>query len=192
MRKSLVLAVAALSTAGIAALVPTAANAACTAASATGNSCTTTLTVTLTGGTLSVAAPATASMAGSSNTASIVTGTVAGNSVTDNRGSLLGWTVQATATDLTSASSHTITLGATGPLAVVGANLSAGAGGILGVGLKPALAAAGFLSSTATPVITAPATVGGGTYNYDMSLTLTVPANTYADTYTSTITQTVA
>src|SRR5438067_1986080 len=58
------------------------------------------VTFTLNAGTLALSAPATASASGTIGTNPTLTATIPANQVTDNTGSLLGWTVTATATDL--------------------------------------------------------------------------------------------
>jgi len=84
MRKPLVLAIAAASVAGLAALVPTAANAG------------TVVNVTLNGGALSITEPsATATLSGSVAQGTTMTGALGSTAVTDARGSLAGWSVTA-------------------------------------------------------------------------------------------------
>lgn len=149
-----------------------------------------TLTFQLAGSaSLAISVPANPSaVSGSVTTGTTVPVTLGSTTVTDNTGSLLGWTVTADATNLTdgAATPHTIaktnmvwvtgsvTAGATGLLT----NVSAGAGGAFG----------------ATPVVVAAALAnfGGGSYSYPATVTLTVPNNTYAATYTTVVTQTVA
>lgn len=162
-------------------------------ATAASDSGSTTLTATLTGGSLSIAAPSTASLSGSAGEATVITGSMGTTTVTDDTGSLLGWSVTATATDLSdvvnSTTTYTIPLSDTGPLTLATGTITAvGSSLLTGV----AAGAGGDLNpTTAITVATAVAGDGGGSYSYDPTLTLTVPANTYAGTYTSTITQTV-
>lgn len=161
-------------------------------AATTGN---TTLSVTIDVGSLSISAPTTASLGtvsaavGSTATANLGTVTVA-----DSRGSLLGWSVTAVTTTSSmstgGATPKTIALGPTGPLGWVTGSVTATGGSLLsGV----AAGAGGFLNNaTAIPVATAVLTAGGGTYTYNPTLTLTVPANTEAGTYSVVVTQTIA
>lgn len=155
----------------------------------------TTLSVTIDVGSLSISAPATASLgtvsAGVGSTASAALGTV---TVADSRGSLLGWSVTAVTTTASmstgGATPKTIPLSATGPLGWVTGTVSATGGSLLsGV----AAGGGGFLNNaTAIPVANAVLTAGGGTYTYNPTLTLTVPSNTQVGTYSVVVTQTVA
>lgn len=147
-----------------------------------------TLTFNLTGAAaLAIAVPANPSAAsGSVVKNATVAVNLADTTVTDNTGSLLGWTVTADATDPTDGAGHTmlkqqmvwqtgtIAAGTTGLLS----NVTVGGGGAFG--------------ATPVAVASALANFGGGTYTYPATVTLTVPANTFAATYTTTITQTIA
>lgn len=154
----------------------------------------TTLSVTIDAGTLSISAPATASLgtvsAAVGSTVNAPLGTV---TVSDSRGSLLGWSVTAKTTTTSMSTGgdtpDTIALGPTGPLGWVTGTVSATGGSLLsGV----TAGGGGFLNnSTAIPVATAALTAGGGTYTYNPMLTLTVPSNTAVGTYTVVVTQTV-
>lgn len=200
MRKSLALAMTAATTAGLAAFVPAAASAAACSPPAGGSCSDTVLTVNLSGGSLLISAPATATLTGAAG--SVAAGSVVGptsmgtTTVTDNRGTLAGWNVTAVTTgDLVSTAtpSHTISLGTAalgGPLVMATGTVSASGGSILG---SVAAGAGGSLNpSSAVTVATAPLASGGGSYTYAPTLTLTVPANTYAaPDYTTTITQSV-
>lgn len=182
MRRAIVLVAAA----GALALVPSA------QAALTAN---TTLSVTVDTGTLSISAPGTASLGNVSaavgSTASTGLGTV---TVADSRGTLLGWSVTALTTTANmstgGATPSTIALSATGPLAWATGTVTAVGGSLLsGV----TAGGGGFLNgSTAIPVATAVLTAGGGTYTYNPTLTLTVPANTAVGTYSVVVTQTIA
>src|SRR5579862_8621422 len=100
MRKSLVFAVAALSTAGVAALVPTSANAAST-----------TVTFSLTGGSLTLSAPASASLSTGALAVggTSVSGTLGSTTVSDTRGSLAHTvTVTMSSSDFTNGAGDTI------------------------------------------------------------------------------------
>jgi hypothetical protein len=155
----------------------------------------TTLSVTIDVGALSISAPANATLGtvsaavGSTTNAALGTVTVA-----DSRGSLLGWSVTAVTTTASmstgGATPKTIALGPTGPLGWVTGTVSATSGSLLsGV----TAGGGGFLNnSTAIPVANAVLTAGGGTYTYNPTLTLTVPSNTAAGTYTVVVTQTIA
>lgn len=154
----------------------------------------TTLTVALVGGSLSISAPSTASLSGSANAGTVITGNLGASAtqVTDNRGTLLGWTVSAsTDGDLVSTSAPTrkiaLTPGAS-PLTIVAGAVTTSGGLLSGV----SAGAGGGLSTTAVPLVAALAGSGGGTYSYTPALTLTVPPNTYAhNDYKVVITQTL-
>lgn len=147
----------------------------------------TTLTVTLTTGSLSVAGPASASASASVAPGSTISVSVADTTVTDNRGSLLGWTVTGTATDLTYTEAGTIytipaagLTWATGTVASANGSLtdvSAGAGGVMGA---PFVIATALLGS------------GAGTFTYPATITGVVPVNLVAGAYTGTVTQSIA
>lgn len=155
----------------------------------------TTLSVTIDAGTLSISAPPSASLGNASaalgSTASANIGAV---TVSDTRGSLLGWSV--TAVTETAAMStggetpDTIDLTATGPLAWATGTVTA-----TGASLPSGVSAGGggFLNNgTPIPVAVSALGAGGGTYTYNPLVTLTVPANTKTGTYSVVVTQTVA
>ena len=183
MRKPLVLVIAAAATAGLAALVPTAASAG------------TTVNVNLTGGALSITEPAgPATLAGSVTVGTVINANLGGTTVSDARGTLAGWTVTAkTGGNLVGSGTNTVSLGTTivgGPLNLVtgavtanGASLLGGVGAGDGDSLNP---------SAAITVATGASGFGGGSFSYNPTLTFTVPANTIADNYSTVVTQTVA
>lgn len=153
----------------------------------------TTVTIALAGD-LTISAPSTVDFGtvspAAGTTASKQMGTV---TVTDGRGSLLGWNVTAVTTTSSlstgGATPKTIALSATGPLSWSTGTVTAGTGSLLtGV----AAGAGGFLSTTAIPVATALNTTGGGTYTYAPTLGLVVPAGVEAGTYTVVVRQTVS
>jgi hypothetical protein len=147
-----------------------------------------TLTFNLTGAaSLAIAVPADpAAVSGAVTTLTAVPVTLGSTTVTDNTGSLLGWHVTADSTTPSDGAGHTInksqmvwqtgtvTAGSTGLLT----NVSAGLGGAFG--------------ATPVAVATALTNFGGGTYSYPATVILTVPANTFAASYTTVVTQTVA
>lgn len=155
----------------------------------------TTLSVTIDAGTLSISAPVSASLGNASaavgSTASAQIGTV---TVSDTRGSLLGWSVTAATTTAAmstgGATPKTIALTAAAPLAwTTGTVTATGASLLSGV----SAGAGGFLNNT-TPIAVAVSALGagGGTYTYNPTVTLTVPPNTEVGTYSVVVTQTVA
>ena len=158
----------------------------------------TTVTVSLTGAsTLSLDAPTSATASGSAAPGSAINVAVGTTTVTDNRGSLLGWAVTATSTDLTTDGTDTGTTAgdgtgetipsvamtwATGTIAASGTSLLSGV----------AVGAGGpfTTTSTAVPVAVSALGSGGGTFTYPATVALVVPPNVLAGTYTATITQT--
>ncbi len=182
MRKRFALIATAAVTVGLAALVPATADAG------------TTVNVTLaTTGTLSITEPSAAvNLSGSPDVGTVLNGSLGTTTVTDDSGLLAGWTVTAVTDGDLVGTSHTISLGTTvagGPLTLVtgavtpsgsalSASVAAGAGG----SLNP--------SSPVTVAVAAPG-FGAGTFTYNPTITLTVPANTAADSYSTVVTQTV-
>ena len=156
----------------------------------------TTVTFSLTGGALSIAAPATAAATASSVSLTVPM-TVGSTTVTDATGSLLGWTVTATATNLSGPGGASIPKAnmtwLTGAVSVP----SGQSGSLAGVASTGVGFGGPFLSAPVTgtdiPVLVAKALPlsGAGTYAYPASVTLAVPANTAAGDYVGTITQTL-
>lgn len=155
----------------------------------------TTLSVIIDGGTLSITAPASASLGNASaavgSTTSAAIGTV---TVSDTRGSLLGWSVTAVTTTAAmstgGATPDTIALTPAGPLAwTTGAVTATGTSLLTGV----SAGAGGMLNNTTPiPVAVSALASGGGTYTYNPTVLLTVPPNTKTGTYSVVVTQTVA
>jgi hypothetical protein len=138
---------------------------------------------------LAIAVPSNPSaVSGSVTTGSVVPVTLGSTTVTDNTGSLLGWTVTADATALSDGAATPHTIAKTNLVWLTG-TITAGATGLLS-----GVTAGGGGAFGATPVAVAAAiaNLGGGSYSYPATVTLTVPTNTFAATYTTTITQTVA
>lgn len=207
------LATLALSTAalgGVLVAAPAAGAATCTTSATT--TCTP-VSVTLTGGGLSVATADSNTVVlkdGSANgvlgaLSGALTGSMPATTVTDSRGTFVGWTVSAkTSGDLVNGtSSRSIPLGtssSSGPLTISAGALGVvpGLGGLLPTGgvaggsgsLNPTQAVTVMQMPAAGNVVTG--LTGGGAYTYTASLSLTVPAGTAADTYTTTVVQTVA
>lgn len=147
----------------------------------------TTLTVTLTGGSLSISAPASGSASASVAPGSTISVSLADTTVTDNRGSLAGWTVTGSATDLTyndGAATYTI------PKAVltwVTGSITTSNGSLTNVA-----AGGGGSMAAAFPVALAAVLSGAGTFAYPATITGVVPVNLKAGAYTGTVTQSVA
>lgn len=146
---------------------------------------TSTITVTINGGSLVIDAPDTVSGSGGVN--SLVTVDVADVSVDDDRGSLLGWTATASSTDLTTgggdevgetilAATLTWTTSAVNPLEGQDAIAAPGAGN-LGV---------------ATPIAVGAPVLSPGAFDIDGEISVPVPLNARAGEYTGTLTTTVS
>lgn len=142
-------------------------------------------TISLTGGSLSVDGPATASGSASVAPGTTMTVNVGSTSVVDNRGSLLGWTVTGATTDFVHSTNNTYSMAkalftwTTGAVATSNGSLTgvvAGAGGSM---------AAPFAVAAATPLN------GGGTFTYSATVAGTVPPNLVVGSYVGTITQSV-
>jgi hypothetical protein len=135
-------------------------------------------------------------LAGTGTPGSTLSGALGETTVTDNRGTVLGWTVTAiTSGHLVSTSdpSNAISLGATpvgGPLTVDVPSLATVGSSLLD-GVLPG--GGGSLNPT-TPVVlaTALAGTGSGSYSYNPELSFRVPANIRAETYRTVVIQTVA
>lgn len=147
----------------------------------------TTITVTLNAGSLSVAAPASASASVSVAPGTPISVSVADTTVTDNRGSLAGWTVTGSATDLTYLDgATTYTIPKTGLVWATG-TVAASTGSLTNVA-----AGAGGSMATSFVVATALSLFGSGTFTYPATITGTVPVNLKAGAYTGTVTQSIA
>jgi len=186
MRKSLVLAVAALSTAGLGALIPTAANAA--------SSGSTNATFTLSGGAISIAVPDSSggaiSVASGSTGAASVSGQLGNTVVTDQRGALVAtWTANAASTNFTTgagSANETVTK----------ANVSYSAG----LGTAPLGQVGAFVATVGGPVALAGSGgavgswsgTGNNTVTWNPTLTFTLSPSQVVGTYSGSITQSVS
>lgn len=147
-------------------------------------------TITLTGGVLSIAGPATAAGSASVAPGTTMTVSIGATTLTDTRGSLLGWTATGTSTDFVKAATTNpvapaYTMPNTGFAWTTGAitagtgvltNVSVGAGGSMG---------GTFAVAAALPLF------GSGTFTYPATVTGVVPVNMTTGAYVGTITQSV-
>lgn len=147
-------------------------------------------TINLTGDTFSIDGPATAAGSASVTPGTVMTVTIGTTTVTDNRGSLLGWTATGSSTDFVKAATtnpavaaytmpktlFTWTTGLIGTANGALTNVSAGAGGSM---------------AAAFPVAAALLGSGSGSYTYPATVTGVVPVNMVAGAYVATITQSV-
>lgn len=159
----------------------------------------TVVTFALAGSSLAITTPAApAAVNGSVAAGGQLTSNLGTTTVTDNSGSLLGWTVTATATDLVKTGAPSVTI----PKAFMSFDslgVAAGAGGALTNLLGVTTVAPGpggpFLSAAGAdvPVVVAKALAQAGAGSYDLTgaITLTVPPAAQIGTYTATVTQTV-
>lgn len=182
MRKSLAVAVAALSVAGVGALVPAAANA------STG------VTFQVTNGGISVAEPTTQANLGSVASTPLGTttsGSLGSSTITDNRGSLAGWTLSMASSDFSDGATptpHTIAAGKAVAWLPAPATLVSGVAVVTNTHIAPATGLT--LANAAAPFMTA-TTTGSNSVSYNPSVQVTIDSTAVAGTYTGTITQTV-
>jgi hypothetical protein len=147
---------------------------------------------TLSGGTLSVTQPSsTATVTGVTSTplGTTSTGSLGTTTVNDARGSLAGWTLSMSSTDLSDGASHTITAAKLD--AYVG-SVPVATSGVAVVTTTKLTAATGLtLANTPGTLMTA-ATTGSNVVSFNPTIQLTVDSTVVAGTYTGTVTQTVA
>lgn len=141
----------------------------------------TAVTLTVTGGALTIDAPATASGTGAIGAVTSVVIPVNDTVIRDDRGTLLGWTSTATATNLVDGTKSIPNTSMTWTTTVIDP---------LEGQQSVALPAAGPLNPGAT-VAVGLALVSGGGYSIDGTITVPVTALTQVGTYTSTLTTTV-
>lgn len=162
----------------------------------TGGDCgSTVVAVNLGVGSLTLNAPASVTISGTFGSASSFSQTMSTVEVQDGRGTLVGWTLTATTTgNLVTSSSpvRTIPLGSSN----VGGPLTMTTGTITPVGVSSLLnvsAGAGGSLNPTQPVTVATALLGfgGGTYDFTPTVRLTPPANSYAGSYSTTVTFTL-
>jgi hypothetical protein len=152
----------------------------------------TTVTFTVSTGTLTITAPATAPLGTGApgTTISAPLGTV---TVSDNRALLAAsWTATASSTDWTTG---TATAAETIPVSDVGYAVGTitATGTITTTGTDlPAGTAAGDLSSTAQTVVAGTAGVGDNSATWDPTISVAVPASAVGGAYTGTITHSVS
>lgn len=141
-----------------------------------------TATFEVTGDTLDIAVPASVDLGSvtASAAAQELTAIPLGNvTVTDGRGVSSGWVATASATNFS------------GPQTLAGASVySPTAASATNATVTPA--ADQTLATTAAPVQTATLAVGVNSATWNPTITVTIPANALAGTYTSTITQSVS
>ena len=110
--------------------------------------------------------------------------------VADNTGSGAGWNVTITSTTFTTGggSPHTLSTSAstaTGAVAACGGGTCTNPTNSVGY---PLAVPAGAPAPTAVKLFNAAANTGMGSFNLTPTIQVAIPANTYAGTYTSTVT----
>ena len=187
MRKSLAVAVAAFSVAGVGALVPTAASAACLPSAGC-----TTATVTISGGsTLAIAVPdgsvTPVHLATVATGATTASGSLGSVTVTDNRGALPAtWTASAVSTAFT-------TGGATANETIAATNITYSAGtGTAGAGQVGTFTPTGVTPMAVSAPVGAWAGAGNDTVTWNPTLSFVLLPSQVAGTYTGTVTQSVS
>lgn len=198
MRKPLVVTLAAVAI-GVVALSPAASAGTCTG---TGCSLGTTAQVVVGAGSLTLdvsSSGATVNLTASGPTAILpgaaVTGSLGTTSVSDTRGSSTGWTASIAATDFADGASHTIPASAAtvtpGTVGGVALPTTCGVGGVVTLPLTP-IALSGSAAQLARCASLVPnAVIGASSVQWSNSISLIVPNNAVAGTYTSTVTQSV-
>lgn len=180
--KSLLVALTIAGTAALA-LVPAAANAS------------TSVTFTVSSGTLSIAEPSAQANLGSATATALgttVSGALGSTTVTDNRGSLAGWTVTMTGSDFSDGATPTPdTIAANQAVAWV-SSVPTPTSGVAVVSTTYLTAATGLTLTTSGQTFMTATTTGSNVVSYNPNLQVTIPSTAVAGTYTGTITQTVA
>ena len=152
----------------------------------------TTVTFTVTTGTLTITAPATIPL-GSGAPGTTISGPVGPVTVTDNRALLsAAWTATASATAWTTgAASPAETIPVSRVGYAVGSITTTGTITATGTN-RPAGPAAGDLSGAPQAVVTGTAGVGDNTAGWDPAISVAVPAFAVGGIYTGTLTQSVS
>jgi hypothetical protein len=191
MRKALALGTAAASIAGMVAFA------------APAGAQDTAVNFTLTGGGLSLSVPTNPAVTLNSGTLNVgalsVTAALNPTTVTDNRGQLLGsWKVQVSGSDYvnpSATSGYTIPK-ANGAMYIDVANAAAlvGTGGLVTTGVATSANKASLTAVAAgsEPTLVNGTTAGTGSLTYTPSLSVTIPAQATAGTYSGTVTQTAS
>jgi hypothetical protein len=147
---------------------------------------TTPVTVTVTSGTIDITVPAGPVSLGTiatSTSAQTVTHTLGNVTMTDNRGGTTGWVVTANGTDFTGPQNISVSAAGSSSYSTPGA-LVTGQATVAASNLDPLYPPG--------PVQTATNVSGINTAVWNPNISLTIPANALAGTYSSTITHSVA
>ena len=154
----------------------------------------TSVTFSLTGGTLSVAQPSsTAALTGgalSGLAGTALTGSLGTTTVTDGRGGVTGWT--STIAQTTAFTDGTTVIPAANTKAWVASAIVPGGVAVVTPGTYLTQASGLALTSSAQSFVTATAVVGNNSAAFNPSIAVTIPSNATAGDYTGVITQTVS
>lgn len=151
------------------------------------------VTFALTGTGLSIAEPGSAATLTGGTTTALAGGTISGplgsTVVTDGRGGITGWTTTVAGT----AFADTATTIAVGSVKAYVPGAVTFTGVVTPTAGTYLAAATGLaLTTTGQNLVTATAVVGNNTATFNPNISITLPANATAGTYTGTITQTVS
>jgi hypothetical protein len=145
----------------------------------------TTVTFTVTSGSLAMTAPVSVDI-GSGAPGTTISGALGTVTVTDGRAALdAAWTTIASSTDWT-------TGGATPAETIPAGDVGYNPGSISTTGTITATGTPITLSGTAAPVVTGTAGIGNNTAAWDPTLSVAVPAAAVGGAYTATLTQSVS
>jgi hypothetical protein len=144
----------------------------------------TTTTFTLNGGTIDIAVASSANLPTGNSGQAFVSGQLGPVTVTDNRGNTVSWTASAASTTFTT-NNGTATTTSTGVTYNSGTVNKTGEVTAAGNGNVP-------LAAAPSPVVTGTSVVGNNTASWDPTLTVNLPSNSLAGTWSGTVTTSVA
>ena len=149
----------------------------------------TTTTFTLAGNGIAVSVPATANLSSAASTLIGVTslsGSLGSISVSDSRGGLaVAWTATVSSTDFTTGGGGT-------NKTITNTNVGYTPGTVTGTGIGVAAGTPAPSLATSAPVVAATGVTGAESASWNPTVTVTVPSNVIAGTYTGTLTHSVS
>ena len=147
----------------------------------------TTTTFTLTANGIGVTVPGTANLSSATAIGSkSLSGSLGSISVTDNRGGLaVAWTATVSSTNF-------VTGGGTTNETIAKANVGYNPGTVTGTGIGVAVGTPAVSLATAAPVVAAPGVTGAESASWNPTVSVTIPSNAVAGTYTGTLTHSVS
>ncbi|HEV7948628.1 MAG TPA: hypothetical protein VGP24_02560 [Glaciihabitans sp.] len=146
-----------------------------------------TLTVSITGGSLAITTGDNGLALGAVVPGAPSTGTLTGVTATDSRAGVEGWVAQATVGAFESSTADTV---ATTSMSTAALTYTATVPAVTGT-VTATNAAAVELSGTAVSVVTADAVSGVNTATWDAGLSVAIPAQALAGTYTAVLTHSI-